>query len=206
MINRACAVLCLLCCFCMKLSSLGAPSLEALGISSSNTIQLKLHGRDSNNYQVVVSTNLSFWEPWLSLTPSNGLALFEHDLAATNVLFFKVITNQVIQFQSSPTRVESLVTAEGGVAELDTPDFRHITLTIPAGCVADPEVFTMSLVTNLEGFPFSQGSFGGVTLEPEDFTLSGAAALTIEYPTDIDTRQVVSFSANNDGSTFHLVL
>ena len=204
---QKCAALLFVGFFWVTVATSAAPLLEVLGISPSNTIQLRLHGQDSNSYQVVLSTNLTSWDPWLSLTTSNGVALFNHDVAAANALFFKVITNEVIQLQSSAIlSVESLVTADGGVAELITPDFRHITLSIPPGCVVDPQPFTMTLVTNIVEFPFSQGTFGAVVLEPEDFTLLGAASLVIDFPADTDTRQVVSFSANNDGSTFHLVL
>src|SRR5581483_1263788 len=189
------------------------PSLQLVSINPQHAIQLRLQGQDTIEYLIESSTNLLSWQPLFSLTTTNGIAEFTNNSAATDhVLFFRATqqiaaTNIALELQTAPFySAQSVITSDGGAAELITPDFRHITLTIPAGCVVEPQMFTMTLVTNIVGLPFSKGSFGAVVLEPEDLTLSGAASLAIDLPQGIDTRQVASFGVNNDGSAFRLVL
>jgi len=52
--------------------------------------------------------------------------------------------------------------------------------------------------------PFSRGIIGAVRLEPEKLDIFGAATLEINFPTNVDRRQIVSFTCANDGSDFHL--
>jgi len=162
-----------------------APTLSVSGLNTAHAVQLSLHGQDGTNYNIEISTNLTVWVPYLSLSPSNGVAIFSHDASATpGAMFFRaseqaIVTSPMLGLQASSFfSAQSIVTPEeGGTADILTPDFRHITLTVPPGCVAEPQTFRMSLITNIDGLPFAQGSFGAVMLEPEDLLFSGAAAL-----------------------------
>ncbi|HVV72091.1 MAG TPA: hypothetical protein VHI52_11445, partial [Verrucomicrobiae bacterium] len=191
-----------------------APSLSVLGFTPSQSIELSLQGQDATNYDIEVSTNLAAWDLYLTLTPTNGKAIFTHAIdGPQQSLFFRASESgaasiPILGLQTSPFyAAHSIITPEdGGTADILTPDLRHIILTVPPGCIATPQAFTMTLITNIEGLPFAQGAFGAVMLEPEELMLSGAASLEIDLPPGLDTRQVASFAANNDGSTFHLVM
>ena len=183
-----------------------------LGITPTHSIEMRLHGQDGIGYQIETSTDLLSWQSLFSLTTSNGVAIFSHEGTNENALFFRrvtnsVNTNQLLQLQVSTNFSSgSVVTSDGCVVQLITSDLRLVTLTIPPGCVVNAQPFTMTLITNVVGLPFAQGSIGTVMLEPANFVLSGAASLEIDYQSGIDIRQLASFSANNDGSLFHMVM
>ena len=203
------------CFFCVPVARAAAPSLELLSISPTRTVQLRLHGQDGLHYAVEISTNLTSWQSASSVTLNTvgGVTVFSHDASAANdALFYRAkqiatISNVVVHPQISPIfSIDSVATADGGTVELTTPDLRRIVLSIPPGCVIAPQEFTMTLITNIDSLPFARGTFGAVRLEPEDFALSGAASLEVYFPPGVDTREVVSYEANNDGSTFHLMM
>src|SRR5579872_7425823 len=56
-----------------------SPSLSVSDFNTAHAVQLALHGQDGTNYEIQVSTNLIVWEPYLSLVPTNGLAVFSPD-------------------------------------------------------------------------------------------------------------------------------
>ncbi len=182
-------------------------------MSPSHSVQLGISGEDGPEYAVEISANLVTWQAFTTVQLSNGSASITYDAGSgTNVLFFRAYEEATspettLGFETSTDMsVGVLVTPDGGAAELMTPDFRHVRLTIPAGCVTAAQIVTMKLVTNVVGLPFSNGTFGSVLLEPEDFTLAGAASLEIDFPDGQEPRQLTSFRANADGTELSLVL
>jgi hypothetical protein len=184
-----------------------------LSISPTHSIQLGLYGQDGTNYVVETSTNLTSWQQFSSVQTRNGAAAVTYNLGTNkSLLFFRARaggtnTSTGLQLQTSRSyTADGLVTPDGGGAELLAPGLQHITLTVPPGCVTEPQTFTMTLVTNVVGLPFAQGTFGTVVLAPADLVFSGAASLEIDFPSGADPRQLVSFSANADGTDFSLTL
>ncbi len=190
------------------------PSLKLQTAGASALFQVQLTGTQGATYVIETSTNLASWQELWTTELTNGSALLPYDGSKIKkALFFRAYesngpASDNLQFRlSAAASIQSLVTPQdGGEAEILTPDLRHIRLTIPAGCVPRAQLFRMTLITNVVGLPFSQGTFGAVQLEPESLALYGAAALEIDFPDGADARQVISFGAANDGSGFGLTL
>lgn len=190
-----------------------APSLDLVSLDSSRVLTVRIHGDDSFDYSIETSTNLSSWAETSSLRTTNGVALFATEPRAEDRLYVRVRESPVVPAivlgpQSAAVySAGSVVTPDGGSAQIVMPDLREITLTIPPGCVSSAQEFTMTVITNFTGLPFTGGMIGAVKIEPEDLSLAGVASLEITMPTKLpSTNYVVSFTANNDGTGFHIAM
>jgi hypothetical protein len=176
------------------------------------TLHLRLQGESNATYVVQISTNLISWENFATAQLTNGLADLTYTSTATHHSFLRARSQQTVTFpfvtpQVDPSlTVTSVIHPDGGKMNLFTRDLRMITIEFPPGCFLHPTEVRATSVTNLVGLPFARGSLGTVQLEPEGLGLLNAATINIEYPAGIDSRSVVSFSANNDGTGFGLAL
>ena len=187
-----------------------APRLELHRAGPGSIIGLQISGETNQTYLVELSTNLISWQTLAQLQTTNGTATLAFDTSQATHSFLRarsLETNTSVTPESPhESEVSTFIWSDGGEISVITPDMRAITLTIPPGCLVNPTSIRLSLVTNLVGLPFAQGTFGTVSIEPEGLVLSGAAVLSIDYPPGVDSRTVVSFAARNDGSAFGLTV
>ena len=185
-----------------------APRLDVSSSPLGNSIQVHLSGETNRAYLVEISTNLMSWRLLAELHTTNGAAMLSYDSTGTHHSFLRARTEQPVLTltpQVAPVfDVKAFFSTDGGELGLVTPDLRSITLSIPPGCLTKPTEVRLSLVTNLIGLPFAQGTIGTVEMRPEGLVLMGAATLSIEFPRGLDHRRVISFAASNDGTGFNL--
>lgn len=201
---------CVLIFTCVSLAQAQAPRLELLSALEGGTIRLLLHGETNRTYLVEASTNLTSWRAVTRLQTTNGTGTLSYDASQSRHSFLRARIEQVRPSVTPQIAADysasAFISADGGEVELVTADLRSITLSIPAGCLVNSTEVRLSLVTNLVGLPFAGGSIGTVRIEPEGLFLLGTAALTIEVPQGLDSRSVVSFTANNNGIGFGLTV
>ena len=187
-----------------------APTVELSISEAGEILQLQLRGETNRKYALQISSNLTTWRVVAELQPTNGTATFNLDTRLQRRAFLRarsVVAAISVQPQVHPDfQTSSFISMDGGDLTLITPDLRSITLSIPPLALAQPTEVSMTLVTNLAGLPFSAGSIGAVQIHPEGLVLNGAATLAVEVPPLMDPRSLASFTANNDGSRFSLVL
>src|SRR5438445_9073534 len=184
------------------------PALEA------NRLRLSLHGETGSNYVIESSVNLTNWSFLFSGMATDGLVSFLHSPAFDSDSLFYRAHSGVAQV-AVPINVQpradtnatggTLVTVDdGGDFTFFGSDGTRFSLTFPSNTIPDATLVSMTLVTNVSALPFSRGIIGAVRLEPEDLDIFGAGILEISFPTNIDWRQIVSFTCGNDGSDFYL--
>ena len=65
-------------------------------------------------------------------------------------------------------------------------------------------VVTMTPVSAIEGLPFSGGFLTAVQLGPEGLVMAVPGKLTLVVPGKFDNSELIGFSADSDGSNFHM--
>lgn len=191
------------------------PHFGQVTLSGEGKVQLELQGTPGTNYLIEVSTDLKTWSLVGSGPTVNGVLKLQDALASGSASRFyrgkESVGSAVPPFPASVTlgvntnlSVTTLITTNGGSALLYAPDGTQFTFTVPALTLPQPQLITMTLVTNVVGLPFTQGILGAVRLEPEGLALWGAGKLEITLAPGVDRRKIVSFTANTDGTEFHL--
>ena len=189
---------------------LDVPAFDPLG-----QVTLMLHGGAGADYAIDVSRDLNFWLPLTSATALNGQMNFQYSPGTnTQTLFFRGRLNvklppiKVSVQTDANDQTITLITPEdgGSLSLIDTHGVTY-TLTVPPLAVFDSAIVTMTVVTNLSGLPFVSGLLGGVAFTPDNLRFAQAAQLTIQFPTNrpIDTRKVVGYAFDGDGSYLRLV-
>ncbi len=106
----------------------------------------------------------------------------------------------------TPASASQEIGPDGGQLSVTGTSGAEYTYTIPAGAVDDTFVFTLKVISGMEGAPLSGGLLGAVLVEPVGLDLDVPAVLTITPPPDttISSDEVLStFSFNPDGSEFY---
>ncbi len=179
---------------------------------SSNRVALSLLGEVGSSYAVEGSVDLVNWFTVFSGVAENGRLEFETDLQSGKMFFRGRADDEVIGGGTLDVKPALLtnytskvfVMNGGWITELFGGDRTKFTLTFPSNTVADALSATMTLVTNISGFPFAGRVLGAVRIDLEEEQLLGAAELSIKMVTNVDRRQVVSFVTELDGTDFSL--
>lgn len=181
--------------------------------------KLEVSGADTNRILFESSRNLSNWTVLFLATPTNGTFNLvdpgEERPAAQQFYRARTLTppassgkRTVIPNLDANRTVSTLADEDGTVSYLFADNNVRFTLTFPPRTAAEPQIVTMTQVTNLVGLPFSSGIIGAVQLDLGDLTLFGPPTLemSLGVNTNIEQRHVVSFACNSDGTRFRLTL
>ena len=204
---------------------LGVLSLLALGrlradpprlgppvVLPNRAVQLTLTGQVGVAYSIQASSNLSNWFLVSTGIATNGWLTIRHN-AASNfpTLFYRgtgpndSLPPLTVGLKMDTNHsVSALVSLDGGSAVLYGRNGTRFTLSLPSNSIPDATIITMTLVTNITGLPFARGTLGTILLEPANLAFWGAASLEITFPTNLDRREVISYSTRGDGSSFRL--
>jgi hypothetical protein len=200
--------------FCFAVSAAAPPNFTANLGGNGSTVHLELHGATGTNYLIESSTDLRAWSLVANGPALNGVLGADISLATGGSKRFFRGREGLASTSNFPTNVvlaantnlsiTTLITTNGGSATLYATNGTRFTFTVPPLTLPEPQLVTMTLVTNIGGLPFTGGSLGAVRLEPEALDLWGAATLQITLAPEVDRRKIVSFVANGDGAEFHL--
>lgn len=100
---------------------------------------------------------------------------------------------------------------EGGTLSITGRNGVTYTLKIPPDALDFTTIFIMTPVADIEGYPFSEGYFGAVQIQPEGVFFDAPAVLTFEFPEEgpapnPPSAEVVpiAFAYKFGGQEFHL--
>lgn len=188
------------------------PVLEVAGVTN-GSVTLRLRGDVGASYRLEGSTNSAAWFEVESGIALNGALMFQpvntagspwafyRGVAATAAAFYPTVTPAA----DPDLSVESVVVpGDGGGARLETQAGVVFTLAIPTNGIAESTAISLTLITNVAGVPAAKGFLAGVRLEPEGLPLTAPVFLQIDFPTNIPSSQIASFTFNNDGTGLHL--
>ncbi len=198
----------------VSLGRLGAaqPMLEVVGLTNGN-VTLRLRGDVGASYRLEGSTDFARWFEVDSGVAVNGLLTFQPvNTAGAPWAFYRGVSASAAAVYPNVTPaadpnlfVEGVVTPEaGGEARLETQAAVVFTLTIPTNGVAESTAISLTLITNVTGVPAAKGFLAAVRLEPEGLPLTAPVLLQIDFPTNIPSSQIASYTFNNDGTDLHL--
>jgi hypothetical protein len=197
-----------------SVSAAEPPRLTAKLVTGGSDVRLELHGTTGTNYVIESSADLKAWTRVVDGPPQNGILAAELSLVSGGTKrFFRgretggatvAFPTNVVVNANTNLSVTTLVTTNGGSAVLYAPNGTQFTFTVPPLTLPEPQLITLTLVTNIGGLPFAGGLLGAVRLEPEGLELWGAGALRISLSPAVDRRKIVSFGANSDGTEFYL--
>lgn len=193
-----------------------APLLDVPRIDSSGSLTLTLHGLPGTNYAVEYSDDLKSWWPHSVGLATNAVLQFKYAPptgAAASYFRARVdvpLPPITVAYQEDTNSLDvALVTPEeGGSLSLTDTNGVTYTLTVPTNAITEPQVFELTLVTNISGLPFTGPNLGVITLSPAGLVLSEAAQLVVTFPTNqvVDPIGTVGYAFNDDGSYLRLSL
>jgi len=190
----------------------GPPRLSSLILLPNRAVELSLTGEVGVAYSIQASSNLSNWFLVSTRIATNGWLTIRHNAASNYPTLFYRGTGAndslppltVALKPDTNISVSALVSLDGGSAVLYSRGGTRFTLSLPSNSIPDASIITMTLVTNITGLPFARGTLGTILLEPADLAFWGAASLEIMFPSNINRREVISYSTRSDGSAFQL--
>jgi hypothetical protein len=101
-------------------------------------------------------------------------------------------------------RVQQVVPLTGGTLSVTGADGTKFSLAIPDGSLPVTSTITMTVVSAVQGLPFSGGLAGAVHFEPEGLLFFGPAILTIEPAASVPPDRQTFFAYDGDGQEFRL--
>jgi hypothetical protein len=190
------------------------PLLDRPILDSSGAITLTLHGTPGTNYAMEYSGELMSWWSLSSELATNGLVQFNlPPPTGTRARYFRARVdvplspvNVVPQADTNSLDLGLVTPEEGGTVSLTDTNGVTYTLTVPTNAVTGPQVFELTLITNISGLPFKGSLLGAVSLGPDGLELAEPAQLQITFPTNtpIDPFQIAGYTFNLDGSFLRL--
>lgn len=176
---------------------------------------LELRSQNQTNYTVEKSSDLATWNFLFSGMTSNGILRFTDSLGGTDTRNFYrgwEGTNemggpppQVHQTVDPDQSITVLVTTNQEVLTLTNQQGVHFTLEVPANAFLEPQIISMTLVTNLEGHPFDGTNLWAVAFEPDGLDFLAPALLTIDLPDAVPVESLASFWYSADSTDFGLM-
>jgi hypothetical protein len=191
-----------------------APTLQLSSVGTNGQLTLLAYGEAGTNYALEASVDLKSWWKADSGNAANGQVGFTYAAAPDMVpRFFRARVdvplpplNVRVQPDTNAFTLGVVAPGVGAVLSFYDQNLVHYSLTIPTNAVDEPLVVGMTLVTNLEGRPFSAGLLGAVSISPANQFLLAAATLEIDFPTNkvSDPSLVTGFAFDTDGSYLRL--
>ena len=99
----------------------------------------------------------------------------------------------------------SATDASGAYYEVNLPDMMTVEAADGSMSPAAGTQVTITAIKSVEGLPFSGGLLTGIHFAPEGLQLVGPATVSITVPGSFDPSQLAVFTANGDGTEFHLI-
>src|SRR5262249_30195266 len=160
------------------------------------------------------STDLQNWWLYTSALTTNGQFDFSYlPPEGGSARFFRARVDSplpalTVTPQADPNLLDTnLITPEdGGAVSLTDTNGVTYTLTLPTNAVVSPDIFELSVITNLSGLPLSGSNLAAVLLAPADAQLWRPAELRISFPTNrpIDWTQLTGYAFSENGSFLRL--
>ncbi len=176
---------------------------------------LELQSQSRTNYSVEKSSDLATWNFLFSGMTSNGILRFTDSLDSSDTRNFYrgwEGTNemggpppQVHQTLDPDQSVTMLVTTNQEILTLTNQQGVRFTLEVPANAFLEPQIISMTLVTNLEGHPFDGSNLWAVAFEPDGLDFLAPALLTIDLPVAVPVESLASFWYSADSTDFGLM-
>jgi hypothetical protein len=185
------------------------PTVTASLNRAEGTVRISLAGTPGVSYVVEASKNLQQWLPVTTSAAADGsLELVEPVTATSAQRFYRgreAGTNVIVgPLANTNVSLTTLIQTNGGSAVLYGSDGARYVLEFSPGTLLEPTLVSLTAVTNVAGLPFARGIIGAVRVDMNGVNLWGAASLRIIPSTNVPARQIVSFTANADGSRFRL--
>jgi hypothetical protein len=184
-----------------------SPGLDA------ESLRLSLRGEGSTKYVIETSTNLTHWRPIFTGFSSVDGQLEYSALRASHsaAAYYMARSQSDIEKLTVVPQVDSnyvalaLITTNGGACSLTSANGVVYTFTVPPLALTESTVITMTLLTNIAGFPLTNGFGAAVSFGPEGLEFYAPALLQIQYPTNIPTADVVSYAFSGNGTELYVV-
>jgi hypothetical protein len=104
------------------------------------------------------------------------------------------------------SRVEGLISVEGGSLSATGSDGTVYTLDIPSDSLLVETLISLTPAQNLSGLPFGEGKTYSAQLEPEGLTFNNFVTLTIAPAEEIPLDQQILFDYEMDGQAVSMAL
>ncbi len=183
-----------------------------LGGATSPIKTLILTNLSSTNFSVEASQDLRTWFRVGSGPAFGGMGVLKTtNLPTWASLFFRgregstASMRALPQIETNLSAVAALSPQEGGFCSLTNANGVIFSFLALPGDVVEPVAIRMSLVTNFATFPATNALRAAVAFEPEGYKFAGAPSLEIQFPTNISSTSISSFSFAGDGGRFSLV-
>ncbi len=194
--------------------SAASPTLGVAPLGATGVYRLWLQGESGVRYVLEQSQDLSTWEvDQAAQAPTNGLIEWTNTVDEQTVgMFYRAHVEDPAEAPASVTAeldtelsVQGIAAEEGGELSLVDHDGTVYTLLIPPNAVAEPTVISMTIATNLIGYPLDAGDWRAVVFQPQGLEFAIPAQLQIDRTEPTSTNDQVSFWFAEDGTDFGLV-
>lgn len=192
-----------------------SPRLRPPKPDGNGNVILELQSQIQADYTVEKSSDFSNWSFLFSGMTTNGILRFTEPMGSANARSFYrgwVGTNEiggppprVHQTIDPDQSVTMLVTTNQEVLSLTNQQGVRFTLEVPANAFLEPQIISMTLVTNLAGNPFDGTNLWAVAFEPEGLEFLGPAMFSIDLPTAVPVESLASYWYSADTADFGLM-
>ena len=156
---------------------------------------------------LILGALLMFLAP---VAPSNTTTV-EAEVAHDSTIYLPLIMQPPptgplsVQVTLDPAhRVQQVVPPAGGTLSVTAADGTKFSLVISERSLPVTRTITMTVVSAVQGLPFSGGLAGAVHLEPQGLLFYEPAILTIEPATPVPPDRQTFFAYDGDGQEFRL--
>ena len=191
------------------------PRLQAPKLDGMGNVILELQGQSQTNYTFEKSSDLTTWNFLFSGATSNGILHFTEPLGSNGTPSFYRAMEGANEMGGPPPQVHQtldpdqsdiiLVTTNREILTLTNEQGVRFTLEVPANAFLEPQIISMTLVTNLEGHPFDGSNLWAVAFEPDGLEFLQPAMLTIDLPAAVAVESLASFWYTADSTDFGLM-
>jgi len=192
-----------------------SPRLQPPKPDGKGYVILELNGQSQTNYTFEKSSDLTTWNFLFSGAASNGTLRFADPLGGPDVKSFYRGWEGTNEMGGPPPQVHQTVDADQSAIMLVTTNQEILTLTnqqgvrftleVPANAFVEPQIISMTLVTNLEGNPFDGTNLWAVAFEPDGLEFLTPALMTIDLPAPVPVESLASFWYSADSTDFGLM-
>jgi hypothetical protein len=187
------------------------PAFLPVTHDQSGKLKLSLQGEANTTYVIEASGDLSHWRTeFTGASSAAGILDYLLTLGPSVASYYRArqespIEDLVLVPRADPNySAATLISTNGGFLSITNTAGVAYILTVPPLSVAAPIGISMTLVTNIEGFPLTAGFGEAVTFQPDGFEFESPAILEIRYPTNIAGFEVASYSFSADGRELFL--
>jgi len=191
------------------------PRLQLPKLDGKGNVILELQGQSQTNYTFEKSSDLANWNFLFSGVTSNGVLRVTDPLGSVDTSSFYRAMEGTNELGVPPPQVHQTLDPDQSVIMLVTTNQEILTLTnqygvrftleVPANAFLEPQIISMTLVTNLEGHPFGGSNIWAVAFEPDGLEFVTPAILTIDLPAAFPVESLASFWYSADSTDFGLM-